>query len=119
MERLIYDALYREFSMDDEQDDGHLHRLKLTKEDFTSSFPMTSLNVQVEFDQHLPIRLIITRSQYDKVYSVETYTRTIIHDSVMQAKVYDDIVEAMKKTDNGQYFKVQTFTTHGPWRKIQ
>jgi hypothetical protein len=119
MERLIYDALYKEFSMDDEQNDGHLYRLKLTKEDFTSCFPVTSLNVQVEFDQHLPIRLIITRSQYDKVYSVETYTRTIIYDSVMQAKVYDDIVEAIKKTGNGEYFKVQTFTTHGPWRKIQ
>jgi hypothetical protein len=109
IERLIYDAL---------QDEGHLHRLKLTKDDFLSCFPVTSLDVNIEFYQHLPVRLIITRSQHGKVYSVETYTRTIIYDSLTKAKIYDDIVDVEKKTIGGHYFKVQTFTTHGPWRKI-
>jgi hypothetical protein len=118
IERLIYDALYKEFSIDEIQDEGHLHRLKLTKDDFLSCFPVTSLDVNIEFDQHLPVRLIITRSQHGKVYSVETYTRTIIYDSLTQVKIYDDIVDVEKKTIGGHYFKVQTFTTHGPWRKI-
>lgn len=67
VDRLIYDAIHQEnelaFDVDNTtQDEGHIHRMKETLDDFKTCFPNTILHVQVEFDAHLPIKLFVTKT---------------------------------------------------------
>jgi len=103
LERQIFDELYREFEMSYDgtatpsQDEGHKHRLKLTKEDFKTCFPNIETIISIKYDQHMPVTITITKTRNGIFSSSETYTKTIIYDPFYGTKRYDKLRFYVKK----------------------
>jgi len=122
IERLIYDEIYKNLTLQDEnqQDEGHIHRLNIVKEDFKTCFPNLDISVSIEFDMHLPIALNIKRSIRGILTSQETYTRTIVFDNIFGGKKYSDEIQATRMTNTYLYRRIQTFThDRSHWTKTR
>ena len=120
MERLIYDIIYKENELvfDTqvvEQDEGHRHRMEETLKDFRSCFPNVDLNIHIDFDMHLPIRLSVTKSVNGRVIIREEYTKEIVVEPAFGGKKYSDFVQCIKVANNTKYVRVQTYS--GPLRR--
>ena len=118
IERMIYDTLYKECGLDEEQDKGHKHRLEITKNDFKTCFPNTKIDIDIAYDQHLPVKLVITRTQPGNMVSTEEYVKSITFDNFYGMKVYDSYIDCYKKTKSYAYFKNQSFDHRAEWKRI-
>jgi hypothetical protein len=124
IERLIYDAIYKENELafgeaNADQDDGHVNWLRQTKHDFRTCFPGLNLKVEVTFDQHMPIQLILTRLQNKKQTSVERYLRYVSIDQYGH-KYYEEHVDCYRQTLHRSFYRVQNFNHIIPaWHRVQ
>ena len=124
IERLIYDELFKEYSLKFntevvEQDNGHKHRLELTNQDFKTCFPNINIEIVLEYDQHLPIKITIIKHLHNMISSIETYEKSIRFDDFQQKRYSSDVV-CFKETNgknNIKYMKIQGFIQEMPWKK--
>ena len=102
------------------QDNGHLHRLELTRLDFKSCFPNITIEIDIEYDQNLPVLLtILKKNKNDKLISRETYSKNIIINIPFGSKEYDEIVECKRITHKYTFTRLQSFKTYlSKWLKI-
>lgn len=120
IERLIYDEIYKYYTLhfpsrndSPTQDEGHLFRMKLTKEDFESCFPDTQINVAIEHEDNLPVKLTIERSQ-NTTKTMLTFHKYITLSHVFGVKIYQENVEVEKTDGKGRkYIKTSRFTNPG------
>lgn len=130
IERLIYDKLYTHESLRfpergnvDEnqslQDEGHLHYLKLVKDEFAQCFKGYTVEVELLWSQDVvpltPNGVVITRKKNNTIVSKETYMKTVVLGAFCN-KDYDQMVECKRilYPEHGEpkeYAKVQSF--HG------
>lgn len=121
IERLIYNNLYIEESLhfpktgvqENEQNEGHLFRMDLTKKDFESCFPNTKINIDIEYSDNFPFKLII-----NKINPKEELTLTYNKSFTIMAngnKIYEDAVECIKHDhkNNKKYIKTSRFGNPG------
>ncbi len=129
IERLVYDHMYRKLAMffpstgteEHGQDNKHLDRLLLTKNDFETCFPNLRIEIDMDFSfdaMHWPTTLIIQRYIKDKLVSKETYHRRIVFGDILGDRMYEDAVEATKETEQFKYFRVQRFAYKPAWKRI-
>lgn len=126
IERLIYDELFKYYTLHfpidatDEgvtQDEGHQHRLQVTKDDFRSCFPNLDISVDVEYDMHWPVSVRIKRYVHGTIVSIEMYRRHITFE-VTGTKHYEDVVYATRKTKDHTYIRNQSFDHVPSWKKV-
>jgi len=127
IERLIYDHMYRHLVLffpltgteEPTQDNAHIDRLALTKEDFETCFPNLRISIDIEYDStHWPIELKIQRYIRDKLVSTEQYRKTIIFGDLFNDKMYEEAVEATKTTSEYTYFRIQRFAYRPSWKRL-
>jgi hypothetical protein len=126
IERLVYDEIYHGYTLhfpkrgDDihGQDEGHMHRLQVTKEDFATCFPHLDLEVSMEWDMGFPMHLKITRRSHGKVSSTETYQRSMTIMEPFGTRVYDPTVECIRETQQKRYYRTQRFDYLPKWKEI-
>lgn len=127
IERLVYDYMYRKLAMffpstgteDIRQDIKHMERLSLTRKDFQTCFPNLRIEIDMDFDNmHWPTELVIRRYVRDKLASTEKYTRNVVFNSVLGARMYEDAVEATRETEKYRYFRVQRFVYRPAWKRV-
>lgn len=116
LERLIYDRLYQDteltFDQPPVQDQGHLKRLEETKKDFQSCFPHVDIDVHIEYDAHMPVKLVITKSVKNNPLIREEYTKRIVFGSAFgDNKMYDKTIDCYKEVigGNAQYVRTQRY----------
>lgn len=113
LERIIYDRLFQDleltFDKDPEQDEGHVHRMKLTQDDFESCFPQTKVEIDIEYDNHLPFKLTIARFVKSKEISREIYIKRIVVDPVFGGRMYYEIVDCYKHIGGKIYNRYQGY----------
>jgi len=123
IERLIYDALYKReevhipqtWNAETAQDDGHRHRLALTREDFQSCFQDHEINIELGYDGSIPCEVRIQRSVKGRLLYEETYTK-FIEITSFGTKQYSEMVECTKHMDGKVYKKVQSFKTKSTYK---
>jgi hypothetical protein len=82
LERQIYDILYRNEQLHfpklgpqaPEQDDGHIFRLDLTRQDFETCFKGHKVEADVKYEYGFPTQLVVTRYRNGVVLWKETVT---------------------------------------------
>ena len=124
IERLIYDALFRydtlHFSKTGSdsptQDEGHMFRLDITRQDYESCFKGCKIAVEIEWIDGMPCVLKITRSKNNQV-QVETYRKSFSYDMVGN-KVYEPIVECEKTIEGKKFTKLQSFKRETDFKKV-
>ena len=83
-ERLIYDVLFKHDTSigtdEHTQDDGHLFRLDLTRQDYETCFK----NCKIEWNDGMPLKLVIIRSNKGKTTSRETYNKIKCHKEIAE-----------------------------------
>ena len=128
IERLIYNEMYMYQTLhfpqvgheQHSQDKEHVYRLfEVTRRDFKSCFPNLDIAVKLEFEQHMPVQLTITRllktHKKRKRTSHEVYKKTVRHGIV---PCYIPIVECWRRTDINTYVKTQGYVANKPWDKL-
>jgi hypothetical protein len=126
IERLIYDELWRMETLHfpasgtnaPSQDEGHIHRLKLTHKDFQTCFKNQDIKVKLNKDNIYPIECIIETWSKDKLVCEEIYKKEIM-DFNNKIKVYGPIVTCSKKCDGVEYKKFQAFQLERAWTKVR
>lgn len=126
LERLIYDKLYCDFTLHfpnigtelPSQDEGHCHRLQMTKEDFSTCFPHLSIAIDIVWHLQLPTQLVVRRFFHGKLTSTETYTKTIIFHETLGHKTYDPFVECFRETEHKNYYRTQRYDFLPKWKEI-
>lgn len=126
IERLVYDKMYRDFELhfpkagtdSPSQDDNHNYRLQITMDDFATCFPHIHIDVNIVWDNHMPIQLVITRRLNGNITSVETYHRNIIISDLFGNKQYDPYVECFRETEHKKYYRTQRFDYLPKWKEI-
>jgi hypothetical protein len=126
VERLIYDELFKYYTLHFpqigtdhlEQDEGHKHRLALTKEDFRSCFPNIDVKVDIEYDMDWPVSLRIVRFLHGDIVSVEVYIKHIVLDET-HGKFYGNVVDAHRITKQNRYVRTQSFEFIPNWKRMQ
>jgi hypothetical protein len=116
IDRLIYDALYKHETLhfpsqgtdEASQDNGHMFRLDITKQDYESCFKDCVIGVEIEYADNMPILLRIKRSKQGIETSIEEYRKTYSFDTIGN-KIYEPLVECSKSVGHRVYYKVQTF----------
>lgn len=102
VERLIYDEIYKNYALyfpyknePPSQDDGHLFRMKITKEDFETCFPSTQIEVHIDHEENLPIRATIVRT-HNGVKTCIKYQKYFTISPFFGVKVYQENVDVEK-----------------------
>ena len=127
VERLIYDALYVHETLHfpakgtnaHSQNKTHLYRLDLTRDDFKTCFPGYTIDVDIEYNDGLPMTLTINRFHNEIPYSTEVYRRSYSFDR-HGFKEYDPFVQCTKTVYDKEgkqntYRKIQDFTKKARW----
>lgn len=119
IERLIYDKLYTAYTTNNLQDEGHEHRLDITKADFKTCFPSIDFSIDIQYDQHMPVRLVVNVFQHENLIATEFYTKSIIHDTNSpDIKKYSAVVECYCTTYQAtKYIKYQAFEVKNKWKE--
>jgi hypothetical protein len=116
IERLIFNELYINETLfypekgtnDNKQNEGHLYRLDLTKQDFESCFPKTSITVKIKYNLQVPVELEIKKIHGNGCVILK-FTKDISIGSFGQ-KIYNEAVFREKHTDkNPVEYKVFYF----------
>jgi hypothetical protein len=126
VERLIYDELYKYYTLHFpqsgteqlNQDEGHVHRLELTKKDFRSCFPNIDMKVDIEYDMDWPVSLRIVKLLHGDIVSVEVYIKYIVLDET-HGKFYGDVVDGHRITKQNRYVRTQSFEFIPNWKRLQ
>ena len=122
IERLIYDALFKYDTSigtnEHTQDEGHLFRLDLTRQDYETCFKNCKIDVEIEWNDGMPLKLVIIRSNKGKTTSREIYIKSYIFDG-LQNKIFDSIVECHKEVAEKHYMKFQTFFKEMEWKPVK
>ena len=123
IERLIYNELWQKEASTQEasQDQGHMFRLDLTKQDFETCFPGTVISVKLEYNDNMPAMLIMkkvvggetTKIVYKKNITITSYGH----------RLYEDLVECTKEVMNvagikKTFFKVSTFDRRNKFTQV-
>jgi hypothetical protein len=124
VERLMYNEMFTRFSLHfpstgtqaHEQDEGHLHRLKLTREDFKTCFPNLDFKVDIEFEANWPRSVRICRFLHGDLVSVEVYERRIEFPD--GSKRYEPVCYASRRTQQFAYVKNQSFEYPTNWKRV-
>lgn len=122
IERLIYDCMYKEQTLHflgvgteyNQQDQGHRFWLEQTQKDFMTCFPNLHIDVSIEYENIIPIKIAITRSIRGVFSSEETYTKSVMSGT----QSYNSAVYCHKRTADRQYVKVQGFARPMQWQKL-
>lgn len=122
----IYDELFKHeivhypetWNAEIGQDQGHQHRLKLTRDDFQTCFKNQEIDVELIYEETMPIKVRLIRKAKDKVLYEELYEKTIDIDSY-GIKRYGEMVECTKRVGNKVYKKVQTFHHQTSYRLVR
>lgn len=127
IERLVYDTIYKHEALffprtgtqaGVEQDEGHMFRLDLTRQDFESCFKGYKIGIDVQFEDGFPVELKIKRTKDGKHISTETYQKSW-HFGHAGTKLYDVLIDCTKLLGNGRiYKKVQTSAREGVWKAV-
>lgn len=120
LERLIYNEIYVHETLhfplsgvqENQQDEGHLFRLDLTKQDFATCFPHTAYEVTIEWSDGMPYKLIIVCTKSGRI-ETHTYIKT-----PGALYTYDADVTCIKEINNKKYFKISTFDTQGKFKPV-
>lgn len=127
LERLIYDVLFRHETLhfplntenvEHKQNEGHMFRMDLTREDYETCFKGHSVEVDIEYSGRFPLTLKVTRKKNGKVLYVEEYTHELRGGSSVIA-LYTGLVVCKRVLANGKvYVKTQGYTMEGDWRAL-
>jgi hypothetical protein len=126
VERLIYNELYKYYTLHFplsgteqlEQDEGHVHRLEVTKEDFRSCFPNIEVKVDIEYDMDWPVSLRIVRLLHGDIVSIEVYMKSIVLNGT-HGKFYNPVVDAHRITKQNTYVRTQSFDFIPNWKRVE
>lgn len=126
IERLIYDAIFREHALHfptypselPTQDKAHIERLKLTKQDFETCFPDTTITCTIRFEDGIPIQLTITKQAKKKTVLLR-FEKFLLISSSFGVKVYQENVECTKEDNGHIYIKTSRFNFQGKYTKLQ
>ncbi len=109
IERLIFDALYRREALHfpasgnvrPGQDDGHLFRLDLTRQDFETCFPDTRIEVRLDY-QHgmVPLALEVVRTCRGRRTRLSFQKRYELSPNGLGR--YEDLVDCTKEAADGR-----------------
>lgn len=101
------------------QDLGHRHYLELTRQDFESCFPNTTVNVSVAFHRDVPKRLEVEWKERGFVTTRTIYVRDV---RCTVDDPYLPMVQCYQTEDDGVTwkFRIQTFfdDTDNPWMMV-
>jgi hypothetical protein len=125
LERQVYDLLYKNEMLhfprvgpqEPEQDEGHMFRLDLTRQDFETCFKGHNLEVGVKYEDNFPTQLTVVRYKNNKELWKETYTKSF-NFTVSGNKVYDAVVECKREVGGKIYMKFQTFDKEVSWHRV-
>lgn len=122
IERLIYHELFLHTTLHfangskpHVQDAGHMFRIDLTRQDFETCFPNTSIVVAVTFSDHYPCELQITRSTPQDT-TVLQFRKSVSID-VFGGKSYGSLVECRKVARGLTWAKVSSFADPGVFKE--
>jgi hypothetical protein len=130
IERLIYDQIFKDQTLhfpavgteDPSQNDAHIARIRLTRDDFKSCFPRTEIRVELSYDNHsiYPIELAIIRSTTKKgAKEIKEVYKKRIDKTVPNFHKYENVVECFKYVGNKiDLLKAQAFRGETRWRKV-
>lgn len=100
-ERLIYNELYIQQTIND---DRHKNWLEQTKLDFQTCFPRIDIKVNIEeYDGIFPIKVRVEKYRDDKLVYSEVFQKELIHGVIPR---YEEIVVV---TRNDAYHRIQRF----------
>ena len=125
VERLIFDALYRQeqlffpqrIAQEHSQDGDHQDRIQITKAEFQSCFPAEDLHVTIEYiSNRTPTKVIIVRTRNGRIICVDEYTKEIRFNAFGFLS-YGPVIECIRKEGVDQYAKVQSFVGESHWVK--
>lgn len=124
IERLIYDEIHKQYSSKNEsptQDDGHIFRMKLTKDDFETCFPNIEIDVDVDHEDNFPVKLTIDRRHKNKKDSNTKliYKKYITLAPLFGVKVYQRTIDVEKQENGRIYIKTSSFTDPGKFVQIK
>lgn len=115
IERLIYNEIYNLESLhfpkgneEPTQDDGHLFRLDLTRQDYETCFPGCNIEVKVSYmNEKFPLMLTITKTHKNSKQTTHTWKKSLKDTSIVGGPHYENFVEYTIETHNGST-KLQT-----------
>ena len=116
VERLIYDEIYKHESLhfppsgnvEPTQNDGHLFRLDLTRQDYESCFPGCSVEIQVEYkNENYPMILTLKKTHRNGKQTVHRWSKNMKDSSIIGGPHYGNFVEYSVQSENGKK-KLQT-----------
>jgi hypothetical protein len=124
IERKIYDCLYKNeqvhlpetWNAEIEQDNGHKHRLELTKKDFQTCFKDQEIEVAIEYEGNMPYQIRLLRTANERPMYEEVFTKQIDIDSYGR-KHYSEVVECTRISGDLTYKKVQTFKSKTTYKR--
>jgi hypothetical protein len=109
IERMIFNKIFKTEALHFPQSgNAVIFRMDLTKEDFETCFPNTTIDIDVVYADGLPMQLIVIRNQNGTVTRTES-TRTM-SETYGGGRVYDSLVQCVKRDNGRTYFKISTFT---------
>jgi len=118
IERLIFDALWKMETINETQDDKHVKRIELTKQDFQTCWgDQRDVCVHVDYMDNFPYKVYIENYYGKRLISSEVYTKTYVF-SVGGNKTYEAIVECLRTTGRKSYAKSQSFRYEEDWHAL-
>jgi hypothetical protein len=125
IERMIYDDIYKKFALhfpkgheSPTQDEGHVARMKLTKEDFETCFPDTDIQVQVDAEDNMPMKLTITRTVRGGKVTTLIYERALENFTFFGIRPYrENVVCTRTDPDGSMSVKITNFYNQGKWER--
>ena len=111
VERLIYDEIYKKECMhfpssgnvEPSQDDGHLFRLELTKQDYETCFPGCTIDIDIEYmNENYPISLSLTKTHKNGSKILHKWTKSLIASQIIGGPHYERIVQYEITNKRGQ-----------------
>jgi hypothetical protein len=104
LERLIYNEIYINQTINEDQDKAHIHWLEQTRQDFQTCFPRLDLKVSIDsWEDIFPTKLRIEKYKNGVITYTETFQKELIHGTI---PVYEEITVI---TRNNQHVRIQRF----------
>jgi len=125
IERLVYTELLTKMQVypdakstePNKQNKAHDDRNELTRKQYQSCYtPKSDITVHIEYDDTVPVKLIINKLKDDKIISTETYVKTYTRRFGIGIR-YDVMIDCFRTYKNNNYIKFQTYFRESNWIK--
>lgn len=110
VERLIYDEIYKSENLhfpekgnsDPAQNDGHLFRLDLTRQDYETCFPGCQIEVSICYmREKFPLILTVIKTHKNSKTTTHTWKKALQDTTIVGGPHYDNFVEYTIESHNG------------------